>query len=210
MPEKSSEGLLVSGQVVDLLTGRGLEDLVVEVWDRERRIDGALGGTVTDAEGGFQIPLEGPGVDEWLAQRQPEAYFKILRGDRLLLSTEEMVVWGPQDVDEPVVIELDIEAAEALEPWLQIGSFEELVEHEQEILERIAELPNGGNLFMAHPLMLLRDIGVVLSEQALEEVIAREPHLTALSPQPYLALKRSRQEQKVRFHLQGLFKGDEA
>lgn len=94
------------------------------------------------------------------------------------------------------------------ESWrrIKIGSFKELMENEKEIVRRIGVTPNGGNLFMIHPLMLLRDVGVDLSDGALKEILQREPHLSGLSETPYRALKASREKQQVRFHVHGLFR----
>ena len=88
---------------------------------------------------------------------------------------------------------------------IRIHSFDELIKHEKEILQRIAETDNGGNLFMIHPFMLLADIGVDLSEQARTEIISHEPHLSELSVTPYNALKDSKEIQTMRFHIHGLF-----
>lgn len=88
--------------------------------------------------------------------------------------------------------------------WLKIGSLDELVSHEKEILERIAATRNGGNLYMANPFLLLADIGVDLSDQARQQMIAAEPHLSALSALPYNALKNSSDAQSIRFHVHGL------
>ena len=90
-------------------------------------------------------------------------------------------------------------------PWLQVNSLDELTKHEKEILERIERTPNGGQLFLIHPFMLLRDIGVELSERAEQEIRQHEPTLTGLSAVPYQALKNSKEQQNIRFHLRGLF-----
>jgi hypothetical protein len=89
--------------------------------------------------------------------------------------------------------------------WLQVDSFAELMKHEKEIVERVERTPNGGQLFLIHPFMLLRDIGVELSERAEQEIRQHEPRLTGLSAVPYQALKKSKEKQPVRFHLRGLF-----
>jgi len=34
---------------------------------------------------------------------------------------------------------------------LAIESFDDLIAHEPEILQRISQLPNGGHLFLVHP-----------------------------------------------------------
>jgi len=93
-------------------------------------------------------------------------------------------------------------------PWsnIKVASFDELLKHEGEIIERIAATPNGGNLFMIHPLMLLADVGVELSERSIKEILEHEPYLSGLSPTPYQALKHSKEKQKVRFHVHGLFR----
>jgi hypothetical protein len=90
-------------------------------------------------------------------------------------------------------------------PWLQVNSFDELTKHEKEILERIERTPNGGQLFLIHPFLLLRDIGVELSERAEQEIRQHEPRLSGLSAVPYQALKNSTEKQNIRFHLRGLF-----
>jgi hypothetical protein len=89
---------------------------------------------------------------------------------------------------------------------IKVDSFDELMEHEKEILARIESMPNGGQLFLIHPFMLLQDIGVKLSERAEQEIRQHEPHLTGLSTIPYQALKSSKEQQNVSFHLRGLFK----
>jgi hypothetical protein len=90
-------------------------------------------------------------------------------------------------------------------PWLEVGSLSELLKHEKEIVDRIERMPNGGQLFLIHPFLLLRDIGVVLSEKAEAEIRRREPRLSGLSPTPYAALKACKEKQNVRFHVRGLF-----
>lgn len=90
--------------------------------------------------------------------------------------------------------------------WLQIDSFEDLINHEEVIVARIAEIPNGGNLFLANPFMLLEDIGVELSENVKAEIVKLEPSLSALSPTPFESLKRSRVTQNMQVEVKGLFR----
>src|SRR5947207_3332381 len=75
--------------------------------------------------------------------------------------------------------------------WLKIDSYDDLLMHEKEIVERIATIRNGGNLFMANPFLLFKDIGVQLSPRANEEIVKRVPQLSAVSSVGYEALKRS-------------------
>jgi hypothetical protein len=99
------------------------------------------------------------------------------------------------------------EHRDAVHFWhrLEISSFEQLLEHEAVILERIKSVPNGGHLFMVHPFLLLYDVGVYLSEAARAEILRRETYLSALSELPYYALKASREPQGVTVNLLGLF-----
>jgi len=90
-------------------------------------------------------------------------------------------------------------------PWLRVDTFDELMNHEKEIVSRIEMIPNGGQLFMIHPFMLFKDIGVELSARAEQEIKQRVPSLAVLSAVPYNALKNSKERQKVRFHVHGLF-----
>src|SRR5688572_25410003 len=87
-----------------------------------------------------------------------------------------------------------------------IESYEELLRHERAILARIAALPNGGNLFMAHPFRLLGEIGVELSARAREEILRMHPELATLSDAPFDALRACGTEQPIRYRLKGLFK----
>jgi hypothetical protein len=88
---------------------------------------------------------------------------------------------------------------------LHIESYRELVEHEPEVIRRIGELPNGGNLFMANPLRALADAGVALSPSARAELIAQQPSFEQASHVAYDAIRASRQPQPVRFQLKSLF-----
>ena len=84
---------------------------------------------------------------------------------------------------------------------LRIASVEELFKHQEEVLARIARVPNGGNLFVVHPLQMLADVGVELAPAAREELLRRSPQLAAASRAAYEALRSSDQPQKVRIHL---------
>ena len=95
----------------------------------------------------------------------------------------------------------------ALQQPLRIESVEELFKHQVEILARIERVPNGGNLFVIHPLQMLADVGVELAPAAREELLRRSPQLAAASPVAYQALRSSDQPQKVRIHLRP-HKGD--
>lgn len=89
---------------------------------------------------------------------------------------------------------------------LHIHSYDELLRHEPEIIARIEQIPCGGNLFMAHPLRLLADVGVTLTADVEREILALHPELSGLSPVPYEALAKSTSTQPVQFRIRGLFR----
>jgi hypothetical protein len=89
---------------------------------------------------------------------------------------------------------------------LDIGSFEELLREEPQILTRIADVPNGGYLFIIHPFRLLADIGVRLAPTLEAELVRRFPELSGLSDVPYDALKASEAPQRIQFNIRGLFR----
>jgi hypothetical protein len=93
--------------------------------------------------------------------------------------------------------------------WLTINSFDDLVKHEKQIIDRIEKTLNGPNLFMIHPFLLLADIGVHLSAQSKNEILEFSPQISGLSHTPYDALKRSGAKQNVGYRLKGLFRRGE-
>jgi hypothetical protein len=91
-------------------------------------------------------------------------------------------------------------------PRLIIDSLEKLQQHEKEIVGRIAQFPNGGNLFVAHPFLLLAEVGVDISDKFRIELTSQDPYLTGLSPTPYQALRATKGKQRIRFQVHGLFR----
>jgi len=88
---------------------------------------------------------------------------------------------------------------------VSINTYADLLRHEPAILQRIADMPNGGNLFMAHPFQLLADIGVVLSKEVQRQILKWHPELSGLSLVPYEAVKAAG-AQSVRYRIRGLFR----
>lgn len=90
-------------------------------------------------------------------------------------------------------------------PTIHVGSFADLMRHEEEILKRISSTNNGGHLFLAHPFMLFKDIGVVISEEAHYELLKMNPALFHISAQAYRAIRGSKKPQPNKVRIQHLF-----
>jgi hypothetical protein len=88
---------------------------------------------------------------------------------------------------------------------IKIDSFEELVHHHLEILRRIADTHNGSNLFLAHPFMLLEDIGVIISKEVQYELLKKSPALFYLSSRAFTAIKRHGKRQPNHVKVNRLF-----
>jgi len=205
LKQKDRTKFHVTGHVLQKKTHQPLDGLRIEVWDKDRRYDDFLGNSQTDQSGEFEITFNDSFFAEGGRDKFPDLYFKILRDERLLANTEDTIIWNAASDTDVTIEVVDWQDETSHEP-ININSFEQLMANEAEILERIEAMPNGGNLFMIHPLMLLADVGVNLTEAAQQELLKREPKLSALSEIPYNALKNSQQEQNVRFHIHGLFK----
>jgi hypothetical protein len=90
--------------------------------------------------------------------------------------------------------------------WCRVDSFDDLERYQSAILERIAGLKHGGNLFLLHPFKLLEDLGVALSDPFKQLLIGERPALATLSELPYAALwGQPHAEQTIEVRMTGLF-----
>ena len=87
-----------------------------------------------------------------------------------------------------------------------VATYDELLAHEQELLERINAVPNGGQLYLLHPLRLFADVGVELGPKARDDFASRHGGAGAWSERPYHALRESTSRQPGRVTLRGLFR----
>lgn len=76
------------GQVFDGESQRGVPNLLVEVWDSDFLADDLLCAVTTDETGKFSIELDPSDYQE------PDVYFKVFEGRKLLTSTEDWLPLG--------------------------------------------------------------------------------------------------------------------
>lgn len=65
-----------------------------------------MGSTTTDENGAFQLGFDGSYFRELFLDRQPDLFFKVFQGDKLIKSTEHSVLWNVNAGETPVVIEV--------------------------------------------------------------------------------------------------------
>lgn len=195
----------IFGTVIQKGGEQKLVNLIVQAWDRDFLRHDFLGEAITDKKGGFVINFNDSFFVETPYVECPDLFFRVFMDTCVVLDTIKTPVKNVKPGKTEVILEVEPSAVTGFK-LLKIASLETLMTNEKEILGRIEKVPNGGNLFMINPLMLLRDLGVLLSDDAEKELVDYEPSFKALSTTPYNALKNSKSPQKVRFHVKSLFR----
>ena len=98
----ANEIYITTGQVIDRDTAEGVAGLSVEAWDSDLRRDQKLGSTTTDDNGRFSISFD---LRQFNYETAPDLFFKVLRDEKLLESTESSVLWNA-NTQESVTIRI--------------------------------------------------------------------------------------------------------
>ncbi len=88
--------ITITGKVVGIKHGRGLEGLLVEAWDKDFASKHIVGKDITDENGVFKVSFNQKEFTEMFKDKNPDIYFKVFKDDRLLASTEREVYWNLQ------------------------------------------------------------------------------------------------------------------
>jgi|GEM_PF-3416974 len=103
MPRK----ITITGKVVEIKSGIGLEGLRVEAWDKDFMSKHIIGTSVTDEKGAFKISFDQLKFVEVYKDKHPDVYFKVYDDkDRLLASTEKEVYWNIENKNVEIVIKV--------------------------------------------------------------------------------------------------------
>jgi hypothetical protein len=111
----------VKGTVVSRSSGVGIGGLRVEAWDKDRRIDDLLGIGSTDDAGTFLIRFDQRFYQEICLDRRPDIYFRVFRGQELVCSTEDAVLWNVEQATIDITIPVDIAPNEGVQEGERLG-----------------------------------------------------------------------------------------
>ncbi|MGD2087631.1 MAG: neuraminidase-like domain-containing protein [Candidatus Aminicenantes bacterium] len=105
---KEKENYRIRGTVTGKQDGQGIANLRVEAWDKDLIIDDLLGSTKTDKTGGFALEFDSSYYKELCFDRKPDIYFKVYKGEELVCSTEDSVLWNVTEPDIDIIIKVDM------------------------------------------------------------------------------------------------------
>jgi hypothetical protein len=78
--------------------------LRIEAWDKDLLIDDFLGAAISDEKGYFSIDFREEFYQEIIFDRKPDIYFKVWKGDQMLLDTQKSVRWNVKIESKPVTL----------------------------------------------------------------------------------------------------------
>ncbi|MFN9951584.1 MAG: hypothetical protein ACK55I_00675, partial [bacterium] len=73
--------------------------------------DDLVGSAVTNEQGAFQIEFSESYFQDLFLDRKPDLFFRVFRGEQLIKSTEDSVLWNVNRGETLMVIEVDTSVA---------------------------------------------------------------------------------------------------
>ncbi|MDR2737189.1 MAG: hypothetical protein LBB49_06445, partial [Gracilibacteraceae bacterium] len=100
--------ITVHGRVIGLNSGKGLGNLKVEVWDKDFNSKHFVERTITAKDGSFFLEFDQEYFTKIYRDIDPDLYFLVYEGDKLVKTTEKDVIWNIKTND----VEIDLEVEE--------------------------------------------------------------------------------------------------
>ena len=99
--------IIIKGKVISSETKEGIKGLRVEAWDKDLFVSDLVGGTTTGDGGIFRIQFDESSFKELFLDRRPDLFVKVFRGDKLIKSTEDSVLWNVDRENIEMTIEVE-------------------------------------------------------------------------------------------------------
>ncbi len=93
----------IDGIVIDGNTETGVSGLKVEAWDKDVKYDDLVGVAFTARDGSFTIKFDNTYFREYAKDDQPDLYFKVFRGEKLLKDTKDTLIANASQREQVVI-----------------------------------------------------------------------------------------------------------
>ena len=97
----------VTGKVISSETKNGIKGLRVEAWDKDLLVNDLVGSAITGEGGVFRMQFDESCFKEIFFDRKPDLFFKVFKGDQLIKSTEDSILWNVEREDIDQIIEVE-------------------------------------------------------------------------------------------------------
>ena len=113
----------IRGKVISQDGNCGVKDLLVESWDKDLLLDGALGSAKTDENGNFSINLDSSKFSGFYFDKKPDIFFKVYYGGKFIYDTKNNLIWNAdKEKDVEIKIYLNQYVAKESVPHTIIGN----------------------------------------------------------------------------------------
>ncbi len=117
----ATKNIIIKGKVIDQ-NKKPVPNLRIEAWSKELLINGAVGEAKSNSKGEFQISFTQNRFKKLFLDNEPDLYFKIFSGKKLIHSTEKSVIWNISKNIENLIIKINTEGVDNNEEKFDSGN----------------------------------------------------------------------------------------